>query len=351
MSPEPRRLRPPILAGSPAAPRPAASTSAPARPARRLVARARDWQARRAPERHAGPGLHAQRRPRRDLSRPWPATTTCARASGCTWSPPRPRPTRSGCWRPAGRISRSWTSTIWPSPASAARTSSGSWRSSSDRWPRLSPRPEITHAPSAPGQLAGVTGVPSDTGRAGLGRGRRGRRPGPGQHDHDRLQRGRRTLLAGRVAAATAFWNDEGVTLRRRRPGFHVFRVDRYGAPAYPELVLCATEPACAPPQPGLASHVVRALVQGYGQMQAIPRPALRALNPRSPGSPEPRFGAELRALVPGVSRILRGSGRRAGRRSPEAAWARWEAPVRDRQPPARRGAMFDYGLARSGTA
>ena len=48
-------------------------------------------------------------------------------------------------------------------------------------------------------------------------------------------------LLAGRVAAATAFWNDEGVTLRAHNPGFHVFRVDHYGAPAYPELVLCAT--------------------------------------------------------------------------------------------------------------
>ena len=48
-------------------------------------------------------------------------------------------------------------------------------------------------------------------------------------------------LLAGRVAAATAFWNDEGVTLQRRRPGFHVFRVDDYGAPAYPSS--CCARP------------------------------------------------------------------------------------------------------------
>ena len=48
-------------------------------------------------------------------------------------------------------------------------------------------------------------------------------------------------LLAHRVDAATAFWNDEGVTLARRHPGFHIFRVDAFGAPAYPELVLCAT--------------------------------------------------------------------------------------------------------------
>ena len=54
-------------------------------------------------------------------------------------------------------------------------------------------------------------------------------------------------LLARRVAAATAFWNDEGVTLAHERPGFHVFRVENYGAPAYPELVLCATGHRAAP--------------------------------------------------------------------------------------------------------
>ncbi|HWF72134.1 MAG TPA: ABC transporter substrate-binding protein, partial [Solirubrobacteraceae bacterium] len=48
-------------------------------------------------------------------------------------------------------------------------------------------------------------------------------------------------LLAGRVAAATAFWNDEGVAITHARPGFHVFQVYDYGAPAYPELILCAT--------------------------------------------------------------------------------------------------------------
>src|SRR5207248_5286357 len=46
-------------------------------------------------------------------------------------------------------------------------------------------------------------------------------------------------LLAGRVAGATAFWNDEGQAIQSKRPGFHIFRVDDYGAPSYPELVLC----------------------------------------------------------------------------------------------------------------
>lgn len=56
-------------------------------------------------------------------------------------------------------------------------------------------------------------------------------------------------LLAGRVAAATAFRSDEGVALNARHPGFHDLRVDRYGAPAYPELVVCATAGLLRPPR------------------------------------------------------------------------------------------------------
>src|SRR5436190_46561 len=71
-------------------------------------------------------------------------------------------------------------------------------------------------------------------------------------------------LLSGRVAGATAFWNDEGVTIQRRRPGFHVFRVDDYGAPSYPELVLCAPRSTLTH-DPGVAHAIVRTLVRGYG--------------------------------------------------------------------------------------
>src|SRR5688572_25495949 len=45
-------------------------------------------------------------------------------------------------------------------------------------------------------------------------------------------------LLAGKVDAATAFWNAEGVVLRERGLPTREFRVDDFGAPAYPEVVL-----------------------------------------------------------------------------------------------------------------
>ena len=43
-----------------------------------------------------------------------------------------------------------------------------------------------------------------------------------------------KALLARRVAAATAFWNVEGVALQAKRPGIREFRVDDYGAPPTP---------------------------------------------------------------------------------------------------------------------
>ena len=46
------------------------------------------------------------------------------------------------------------------------------------------------------------------------------------------------SLAAGKVDAATGFWNAEGVALRRQGVPIRIFKVDRYGAPPYPELVL-----------------------------------------------------------------------------------------------------------------
>ncbi|MGH2868739.1 MAG: ABC transporter substrate-binding protein [Solirubrobacteraceae bacterium] len=129
-------------------------------------------------------------------------------------------------------------------------------------------------------------------------------------------------LLAGRVAAATAFWNDEGVTIRRRRPGFHVFRVDQYGAPAYPELVLAATR-ASLRAHPDLARSVVSALTTGYRQVLADPDSGEQALRSLVPGLDPHLLSAELQALLP----AFRGPGGRVGALDETRlhAWARWE--------------------------
>jgi len=53
-------------------------------------------------------------------------------------------------------------------------------------------------------------------------------------------------LLTRRVAAVPAFWNAEGVALRQRGRPVKEFRVEDYGAPAYPEVVLIASRKTLA---------------------------------------------------------------------------------------------------------
>src|SRR3954447_7640606 len=45
-------------------------------------------------------------------------------------------------------------------------------------------------------------------------------------------------LLARRVSSVPAFWNAEGVTLRRKGLPVREFKIDQYGAPPWPEVVL-----------------------------------------------------------------------------------------------------------------
>jgi NitT/TauT family transport system substrate-binding protein/putative hydroxymethylpyrimidine transport system substrate-binding protein len=129
-------------------------------------------------------------------------------------------------------------------------------------------------------------------------------------------------LLAGRVTAATAFWNDEGVTLERRRGGFHVFRVDAYGAPAYPELVLCTTV-SLLRRNPELARSVVRALVSGYGFTLSHPSASAADLESHVPGLDPSLVSAELSALLP----AFRAHGGRVGELDTPIlrAWSHWE--------------------------
>jgi putative hydroxymethylpyrimidine transport system substrate-binding protein len=130
-------------------------------------------------------------------------------------------------------------------------------------------------------------------------------------------------LLAHRVAAATAFWNDEGVTLQRRHPGFRIFRVDRYGAPSYPELVLCATRSSLQQ-DPGLASAVVRTLVRGYGVTLTDPEGSEANLESRVPGLDPRLVDAELSVEEPAF--VARDGNFGELNLKTLQSWAKWEA-------------------------
>ena len=186
-------------------------------------------------------------------------------------------------------------------------------------------QPSISTPAALQGKTVGVTGVPSDL--AVLGSTVQG--AGGDPRRVKTITVGGNAvpyLLSGRVAAATAFWNDEGVALQRSRPGFHVFRVDRYGAPPYPELVLCARRSTLRT-DPGLARAVVHALERGYSLAISDPSAAGADLERRVPGLNPRLVDADLAALRPAfagptghpgelVPRVLR-------------AWSAWEVKFR----------------------
>jgi putative hydroxymethylpyrimidine transport system substrate-binding protein len=171
------------------------------------------------------------------------------------------------------------------------------------------------------GQTVGVTGLPSDTAVLDSiveGAGGHPSRLRPITIGFDAVP----DLLTGRVAAATAFWNDEGVTIQRRSPGFHIFRVDSYGAPAYPELVLCTTARLLAR-QPALARDVVHALLQGYRFTLSDPARSAAELESQVQGLDPVLVSAELHGLLP----ALRAPNGQVGvlEASVLRAWAAWE--------------------------
>src|SRR3954464_10758100 len=85
------------------------------------------------------------------------------------------------------------------------------------------------------------------------------------------------SLAAGKVDAATGFWNAEAVALREQGVPIRVFKVDRFGAPPYPELVLCTSE-ALLKSDPALAAAVVSAPRRGYERTEEHPEEALTDL-------------------------------------------------------------------------
>lgn len=140
-------------------------------------------------------------------------------------------------------------------------------------------------------------------------------------------------LLGRRVDAATAFWDVEGIALKRRRPAIREFRVDDYGAPAYPELVLGVAGNTLRQ-QPLYVRSVVASLRAGYAFSRANPQRSADDELSRAPGLDRTLFRAELSALSGAF-----GDGRFDFARL--RAWATWEAKFKIVRSPPDVGAMF----------
>ena len=92
-------------------------------------------------------------------------------------------------------------------------------------------------------------------------------------------------LVSGKVDAVVTFWNAEGVALRERGFPVREFRVDRYGAPRYPELVL-ATTGELARSSPHRVDRVLSALAAGTRAVLADPDRALDAIAEEAEADP-----------------------------------------------------------------
>jgi putative hydroxymethylpyrimidine transport system substrate-binding protein len=157
--------------------------------------------------------------------------------------------------------------------------------------------PDAVHSPAdLEGATVGVTGLPSDDAvlDSVLAAG------GADAEAVERVTIGFESIAAlssDRVDAATAFWNAEGVALRRLGVPTREFRVDDFGAPPYPELVLVATATTVAQ-RPQLIEDLLAAVEQGQQTVLADPEAALADLIEAVPELSEAEQRAQLEALL-----------------------------------------------------
>jgi putative hydroxymethylpyrimidine transport system substrate-binding protein len=203
-------------------------------------------------------------------------------------------------------------------------------------------QPGIARPRDLEGKRAGVSGLPSDV--AVL---RSVVQGDGGDPDTVKLTtigfQAVKALLARRVDAATAFWNVEGVALHAQRPAMKEFRVDRFGAPPYPELVLCVTRQTLDEQRPVLQA-TIRALRRGYEEAQNDPDSAVSALVAANPDLGRDAADAQLSAVAPAFTAGADYYGQL--REDVLEKWAKWDLDFGIVKKPIDVGSTFDRGLA-----
>jgi NitT/TauT family transport system substrate-binding protein/putative hydroxymethylpyrimidine transport system substrate-binding protein len=187
-------------------------------------------------------------------------------------------------------------------------------------------RNEIRTPADLEGKTIGVTGVPSDDAVLDtiLAEG------GVDPDSVDRKVIGFNAvpfLASGRVDAATAFWNAEGVELKRMGVPTREFRVDEFGAPRYPELVIAARRE-----ETDLSCRLYAGLSRGYAVMRNDPESALGNLLNQDPELDADSQRAQFDALTAAhaFNALIYGKGVRIGDLTPRFSelspvlWVNW---------------------------
>ncbi len=161
----------------------------------------------------------------------------------------------------------------------------------------LAARPPVRRPRDLEGRTVGVSGLPSDPAfvKAIV------------EHDGGDAAKVREVtigfsavtrILSGRVAAAPVFWNAEGVALRRRGLDLREFRVDRYGAPPYPEVVL-VTSRATLGREPETLRRALAAIGDGVRSVRRDPAAAVRVIADAAQTADTGLVRAQLDAVTP----------------------------------------------------
>ena len=167
------------------------------------------------------------------------------------------------------------------------------------------------------GRRVGVTGLPSDEAvlRAVVEN---------DGGDYDRVRKvtigfsAVPSLVAGKVDAVVSFWNAEGVALRERGVRTREFRVDDYGAPRYPELVLAVRRETLRD-RSDLVARMLEAIASGT-ETALRDRDATVEELVRASGADEPLTRAQLAAVAPALRPPVRLDG------AALEGWARFDA-------------------------
>jgi putative hydroxymethylpyrimidine transport system substrate-binding protein len=165
-------------------------------------------------------------------------------------------------------------------------------------------RPGINRPHDLEGRIVGVSGLPSDPAflRAIL------------EHDRADYSAVRQVtigfsavsrLLTGRVDAVPAFWNAEGVALKHRGLAVREFRVDDYGAPPYPEVVLITSRQTLETRRDRL-ERALTAIEHGLRDTLDDPEAAARQIARAAETRDVDLIRAQLGAVAPVFARGLR---------------------------------------------
>jgi putative hydroxymethylpyrimidine transport system substrate-binding protein len=147
------------------------------------------------------------------------------------------------------------------------------------------------------GKTVGITGVPSDRAALDTAVAHAGGDPAKVRVVTIGFN-GVPYLEAGKIAAFTGYWPDDGVSLQVSGYPITVFKLDRNGGPAYPGLVAFTTRSLIAR-DPSLVRAFVRATVHGYEDTLRDPQRSLADLLTANPSIQRKLARASLAAYLP----------------------------------------------------